>query len=55
LGLSASIKASFVAREPPLICFSRRMALYIVSCSSCQTSNLQPYRAVKPGIDPSRC
>ena len=38
----ASINASFLPRDPPLICFSRVMAASIVSATSNQTSILQP-------------
>src|SRR6201999_1911273 len=40
-GLRLSIRASFFARLPALICFSREMASYMLSCSSYQTSILQ--------------
>ena len=41
-GFIASIRASFLARLPPLICFSRAIASSTRWCNSYQTSNLQP-------------
>ncbi|PAV93132.1 hypothetical protein WR25_17785 [Diploscapter pachys] len=41
-GFIASISATFLARDPALICFSRAIATSIVSAVSNHTSSLQP-------------
>ncbi len=47
-GLSASINAIFFWRDPPLICFSRNMAISMDACCSNQTSECRRYLLLKP-------
>ncbi len=47
-GLSASINAIFFWRDPPLIRFSRNMAISMDACCSNQTSECRWYLLLKP-------
>ena len=55
VGLAEMIKATFLARSHPLICFSRRIASRALLKVSMYTSRLMLYLLVNPGISLCLC